>query len=262
MSPIARNESGQFGAGWDDGVASGGVEATGDGLVSGDLDAGAAHWIREARRVCLEASRGNLEERLLRIDAPGDLGEMLHAINRLLDLTDAFVREATASLEHASQGKFFRRVLLNGMLGSFRRASESINAATSEMDEKTRDLAAAEERRRELSVEFAQTIEVVESLASASQQIDSFSKFIQNIASQTNLLALNAAIEAARVGEAGRGFAVVADEVKKLAQKTESATKDIEKQLSSIRSATAETVRSIHLVRDTLAGQDARAGAA
>ncbi len=213
-------------------------------------------WIREARRVCTEAARGNLEERILNNDAPGELGEMLCAINRLLDLTDAFVREATASLEHAGQGKFFRRVLLNGMLGSFRRASESINAATEEMDEKTRDLAAAEQRRAELAHEFATTIETVESLASASEQIDSFSKFIQNIASQTNLLALNAAIEAARVGAAGAGFAVVADEVKKLAQKTETATKDIGRQLTAIRDATAETVRSIHHVRDTLADQE------
>ena len=221
-----------------------------------DADSRTSHWIREATRVCTQASRGNLEERVLRIDADGDLGKMLNAINRLLDLTDAFVREATASLEHAGRGKFFRRVLLNGMLGSFRRASESINAATEQMDVKTRGLAAAEARRRELSEEFANTIAVVESLAVASQQIDGFSKLIQNVASQTNLLALNAAIEAARVGEAGRGFSVVADEVKKLAQKTESATRDIETQLASIRTATAETVRAIHTVRDTLAGQE------
>jgi methyl-accepting chemotaxis protein len=230
---------------------------THDEHTSGTPGSDTDRWIREAKRVCLEASSGNLEERILRNDAPGELGEMLCAINRLLDLTDAFVREATASLEHAGRGKFFRRVLLNGMLGSFRRASESINAATEEMDEKTRGLAAAEQRRRELADEFANTIVTVESLASASEQIDSFSKFIQNIASQTNLLALNAAIEAARVGAQGAGFAVVADEVKKLAQKTESATKDIEQQLTAIRDATGETVRSIHHVRDTLAGQDA-----
>lgn len=143
--------------------------------------------------VARAAAKGNLEPRVIHIRERGELGELPNSINTLIDASDAFVREAAASMEHARHGKFYRKVLETGMLGSFKRAARVINTANDSMQEK---LVA----NRRLAVDFqSQVGSVVQGVAGSATSLRENAEFLVKIAEDTQQrsIAVSAASEQA-----------------------------------------------------------------
>lgn len=106
------------------------------------------------------------------------------------------------------------------------------------------------------------TAKRIKRLGESSQEIGDIVSLINDIADQTNILALNAAIQASMAGDAGRGFAVVADEVQRLAERSATATKQIEGLVKTIQNDTTSAVSSMEqttseVVRGARLAQDA-----
>lgn len=110
-------------------------------------------------------------------------------------------------------------------------ASEQMSATSQALAQGTSEQAASLEETtsslEQMSASITENADKSRQTDESMQAIAQKISIIEEIAYQTNLLALNAAIEAARAGEHGRGFAVVAAEVRKLAERSQTASREI-----------------------------------
>jgi len=144
----------------------------------------------------------------------------------------AAMEELTVSISHISENATETERFASETTRSARHGEQQVNDAARSMGMLTGALDDAVARINELDIH--------------AHEVGSIAATIKEIAAQTSLLALNAAIEAARAGETGRGFSVVADEVRKLAERTTSATAEIEQTLSAIQTETESAVQAMH----------------
>jgi methyl-accepting chemotaxis protein len=188
--------------------------------------------LRTIAEVCARAARGDLEARVEDLGDDPDTSAIRDAVNQLLDLTDAFVREASAALEHASQGQFHRRVLTHGFVGTFGRSAATINASTGSMQRAAAALAAAKSERAVLADDFEDAVQTV------TERVARSAHSLRDAAGGLTRTTNRATGQSARVAEAATA---ATSSVSSIADATEDFLRsacEIERQVSaSVRSA-------------------------
>jgi len=95
--------------------------------------------IDKANNVINNAANGDLNSRIINIKGIGPIGNLYNNINNLLDNIESFAREASAALEFAARGEYYRKIILTGMVGNLKTYSEIVNDGLDAMDNKTKD---------------------------------------------------------------------------------------------------------------------------
>ncbi|RMB07949.1 methyl-accepting chemotaxis protein [Eilatimonas milleporae] len=157
------------------------------------------------------AKVGDMEARITDWDKHGPLSPVLAEVNRVLDLTDAYMREATAALGAASEGRFYRRFLTDGMTGRFGDSAALINRTVEGMRTMKQDRV---RQRADMAANFEGSVmEVIAALTAALDRVSETAGTLKTHAGRNRSLAAEVADAAAQATDNVQTVAAATEEL-------------------------------------------------
>ena len=210
--------------------------------------------VERANQIMRNAASGDFTARILRINRSDEIGDLLRSTNRVLDLVEMFAKETGAAMQMAGEGKYYRRIPLDGLTGDYREFSRRINTVLNAM------AANAQE-----TIKFEEDIHnMVSQVASATQGIHKTSVVMterSNVAGGRTLDASIAAVAAAeQVESVASSTTQMAASVNEIAQQVSRSTEisrqavteveATEQRMTALSDAVGEIGAIVNLIQD------------
>ena len=211
--------------------------------------------VNKALECCIEvledSANGQLESRVLMIGISRDsLSRLAWAINRSIDTSDAFIREAEASLREVTHYRFFRRMVERGMHGMYANSAHSINEMTKALETKLKE-------NRTVADHFQSSVMgVVDSVSSSAREMQDTAQVLFNSADQTDQ---QVQLVSKVSDQTADNVQTVAEAAEQLALSINEISQQVSEAAAISTNASVETARTNEMVQ-TLATSAAKIG--